>query len=305
MQVVDALSADEWETVTSDAFVPLSCVGFEPDFRGHIELERFDGTIAVSRVATSGIAVDRTVRQASQANSEDIHLSFQLGAPGTVRQGRHQVRVAAGDVVSYATDRPYHLDYSAPGQRQILVQVSRRALGIPVDLVRESCERLRVDAPHSAETLLSVLDEARGGVDTGDETLAETVRDLAGSMIRSSLAHARVLPATRGGMLATVRSYLARNLHEIDLDAARVAQAHFISRRFLYDLFEPLGEAPAEYLRRLRLGRAAEMLESRTEQVTISQVSQRCGFGDPTTFTRAFHREFGMRPHEYRLGERP
>ncbi len=300
MQVVDALSADEWELVTSDALVPLSCVGFEADFRGHIELERVDESLAVSRVTTSGIVVDRTARQASHANSDDIHLSFQLGAPGIVRQGGGVVRVAAGDVVSYATDRSYHLDYCAPGQSQLLLQVSPRALDIPLDVVGASCDRLRVTAPHAAETLLGVLTAARGTLDGAGEADAETVRDLAASMIRSSVAGTRVLPTTRGGMLATIRSYLERNMHEGGLDASRMAQAHFISRRFLYELFEPLGEAPAEYLRRRRLRRAAELLESGTERLTISQVAMRCGFGDPTTFARAFHREFGMSPHEYR-----
>lgn len=303
MQVVDALSADEWELVTSDAFVPLNCVGFEPDFRGHIEFERLgsenpNDSIMVSHVATSGIAVDRTARQAAHANSDDIHLTFQLGAPGVVRQDGREVRVAAGSVTTYATDRAYQLDYSAPGQRQLLVQVSKRALGIPVELVELSCERLLVTAPGAADTLLATLEETRGSTEPAGT--AETVRDLAGTMIRSSLAGTRILPTTRGGMLATVRSFMRGNLHAADLDVTQIAEAHYISRRFLYELFEPLEETPAEYLRRLRLHRAAALLAAPGSRVTITEVAESCGFGDPTTFTRAFHREFGMLPREYR-----
>jgi len=301
MQVVDALSADEWELVTSDAFVPLNCVGFEPDFRGHIEFERLDETLMVSHVATSGIAVDRTARQAAHANSDDIHLTFQLGAPGVVRQGGREARVAAGSVTTYATDRAYQLDYSAPGQRQLLVQVSKRALGIPVELVELSCERLLVTATSAADTLLATLDETRGSDDPA--RAGETVRDLAGTMIRSSLAKSRILPSTRGGMLATVRSFMRGNLHAADLDVTQIAEAHYISRRFLYELFEPLEETPAEYLRRLRLHRAATLLAAPDSRATITEVAESCGFADPTTFTRAFHREFGMLPREYRATE--
>jgi AraC-like DNA-binding protein len=303
MQVVDALSADEWELVTSDAFVPLNCVGFEPDFRGHIEFERFDESLMVSHVATSGIAVDRTARQAAHANSDDIHLTFQRGAPGIVRQDGHEARVAAGSVTTYATDRAYQLDYSAPGQRQVLVQVSKRALGIPVELVELSCERLLVSAPDAADTLLATLEETRGSDDPA--SAGETVRDLAGTMIRSSLAGTRILPTTRGGMLATVRSFMRGNLHAAELDVSQIAEMHYISRRFLYELFEPLDETPAEYLRRLRLHRAADQLAAPGPRGAgspsrISEVAESCGFGDPTTFTRAFHREFGMLPREYR-----
>lgn len=296
MPVVDARSADEWELVTSDAFVPLTCVALRPDFHGRIEFERFDESLMVSHVTTDGLAVDRTERQASRANSDDIHLTFTLGGPGIIRQDGHGTRVVAGSVSTYATDRAYRLDYTAPGQRQILVQVSRRALGIPVSLVEESCARILVDAPEAAGTLLATLGETRG---RGDAATAETVRDLAGTMIRSSLAGVRVLPSTHGGMLATVRSFMRGRLHEPDLDVARIAEAHYVSRRHLYELFAPFGETPGEHLRRLRLARAAELL--RDSRLPIARVAETVGFGDATTFTRAFHREFGMLPSEYRI----
>ncbi|WP_191281351.1 AraC family transcriptional regulator [Pseudolysinimonas yzui] len=296
MQIVEARSADEWEHVTSDAFVPLTCVAFAPDFHGRIEFERFDESLMVSHVETDGIAVDRTARQAAHANSDDIHLTFQLGAPGIVRQDGHEARVTAGSVSTYATDRAYQLDYSASEQRQVLVQVSKRALGIPVEVVEASCARLLVNAPDAAEVLFATLTESRGH---GDVVVAETVRDLAGTMIRSSVTGMRVLPSTRGGMLATVRSFMRGNLHDSELDVAHIADAHYISRRFLYELFEPFDETPGEHLRRLRLHRAAALLSDPGND-TVLQVAARCGFADATTFTRAFHREFGMLPREYR-----
>jgi Transcriptional regulator containing an amidase domain and an AraC-type DNA-binding HTH domain len=297
MPVVDARSADEWELVTSDAFVPLTCVALRPDFHGRIEFERFDETLMVSHVETDGLSVDRTERLASRANSDDIHLTFTLGGPGIIRQDGHGTRVVAGSVSTYATDRAYRLDYTAPGQRQILVQVSKRALGIPVSAVQESCARLLVDAPEAAATLLATLGETRG---RGDAETAETVRDLAGTMIRSSLAGTRVLPSTHGGMLAAVRSFMRGRLHDPTLDVAGIAEAHYISRRHLYELFAPSEETPGEHLRRLRLTRAATLL--REGDLPIARVAESVGFADATTFTRAFHREFGMLPREYRMG---
>lgn len=294
MQVVDARSADEWELVTSDAFVPLTCVALERDFRGRIEFERFDDALMVSHVTTDGLAVDRTARQASHANSDDIHLTFTLGGPGVIRQDGHGLRVAAGSVSTYATDRRYELDYTAPGQRQVLVQVSKRALGIPVALVEESCARLRVEAPVAAAVLRETLDETRGA---GTPEVGATVRDLAGTMIRSSLSGTRVMPATRGGMLATVRSFMRGRLHDPELDVAAIAEQHYVSRRFLYELFAPSEETPGEHLRRLRLDRAAELLRGGG---AIGRIAESVGFTDPTTFTRAFSRAFGMLPSEYR-----
>lgn len=300
MQVVEALSADDWEVVTSDAFVPLTCAAFERDFRGRIEFERFetpDGHLMVSHVTTDGLAVDRTARQAARANSDDIHLTFTLGGAGVIRQDGHVARVAAGAVSTYATDRSYQLDYTAPGQRQILLQVSKRGLGLPVDLVERSCARILVDAGEAAEVLRSAIAETRGAAD-GEAAAGETLRDLVATTIRSSVLGTRTLPSTRGGMLATVRGFMRGHLHDAGLDVARIAEAHFVSRRYLYELFEPFAETPGEHLRRLRLQRALGLLSD--PELTIAEVAGRTGFADPTTFTRAFHREFGMLPSDAR-----
>ncbi|MEO5535753.1 MAG: helix-turn-helix domain-containing protein [Pseudolysinimonas sp.] len=299
MQVADALSADEWELVTSDAFVPLTCVSFEADFSGHIEHERLDDSTSINHLTTSGIAVDRTARQAAHANADDIHITLTLGGSGVVRQDGRGVRVRAGSVTTYATDRSYQLDYTKPRQRQVLVQVSKRALGIPLDVVERSCEQLLVAPGAATEVLFETIAETRRSPTPGaDAGFAQTVRDLAGTMIRSSVSGTRVMPTTRGGLLATVRSFIRGNLRSPELDVAQIAEAHFVSRRFLYELFEPLSETPGEHLRRLRLRRAAELLAD--PMPSIAQVAERSGFADPTTFTRAFHREFGMLPREFR-----
>lgn len=300
MQVVEALSADEWELVTSDAFVPLTCAAFERDFRGRIEFERFgpaDGGLTVSHVTTDGLAVDRTARQAAHANSDDIHLTFTFGGAGVIRQDGRQARVRAGSVSTYATDRAYQLDYTAPGQRQILVQVSKRALGLPVEVVERSCELLLVDAPEAADALRTTIEETRGSADGDAPEEAETMRDLVATAIRASVGGRRALPTTRGGMLATVRGFMRARLHDPGLDVTQIADAHFVSRRSLYELFAPFEQTPGEHLRRLRLARARELMAT---DLTIAEIAGRCGFTDPTTFTRAFHREFGMLPSDLR-----
>lgn len=299
MQVVEALSADEWEQVTSDAFVPLTCAAFEKDFRGRIEVERFDadapGHVMVSHVATDGLAVDRTPRQAAHAHSDDIHITFTLGGPGVIRQDGRVARVAAGSVSTYATDRSYQLDYTAPTQRQILLQLSKRSLGLPVGLVERSCELLLVDAGGAADALRTTVEETRGA---GEASTGETMRDLAAAMIRTSVLGIRALPSTRGGMLAHVRGFMRGHLHDATLDVAQIAEAHYVSRRYLYELFEPFAETPGEHLRRLRLTRARGLLAD--PRPTVAQVAASCGFADATTFTRAFHREFGMLPRDAR-----
>ena len=65
-----------------------------------------------------------------------------------------------------------------------------------------------------------------------------------------------------------------------------------------YRLFrEQLGLTPTEYIRKLRLSRAA--LRLRDENVRIIDVAFDLGFGSVDGYQRAFRREFGCNPGEY------
>lgn len=78
-------------------------------------------------------------------------------------------------------------------------------------------------------------------------------------------------------------------------DLARVA--HF-SPWYCYRLFqEHTGFTPSNYLRRLRLSRAA--LRLKNDGARIIDAAFEFGFGSADGFTRAFYREFGLLPRDY------
>ena len=75
--------------------------------------------------------------------------------------------------------------------------------------------------------------------------------------------------------------------------------AHF-SPWYAHRLFKELtGLSPAEYIRKLRLSEAAKRLKN--EKCRVTDVAMALGFESIDGFTRAFVREFGMTPSEYRL----
>ena len=72
-----------------------------------------------------------------------------------------------------------------------------------------------------------------------------------------------------------------------------------VSRSYLYRAFqEAFGCSPNEYLTRYRLQRAAQLL--RHSALPVAAVATSVGFEDPYYFSRAFRREMGMSPTEYR-----
>lgn len=59
-----------------------------------------------------------------------------------------------------------------------------------------------------------------------------------------------------------------------------------------------LGEGPAAYLRRMRLNRAAELLQS--TDLSIAQIALACGYADAAAFSRAFRTKTGSAPRNLR-----
>ena len=79
-------------------------------------------------------------------------------------------------------------------------------------------------------------------------------------------------------------------------DLARVAH---LSQTSLFRLFRQImGRAPIDYLIRLRINKAAQLL--RREPLRIKEVSEAAGFTDSNYFTRQFRNVMGVSPREYR-----
>ena len=303
MVLLVAGSADEWQDVVSNCFVPLTCLAFEPTFSGTMQHTALDDHTSVSTVTTAGTSAERTERTARNATSDDLHLSLQVSSSGIVSQDGRRAPVNAGDITTYATDRAYHLDYSRPNQQQLIIQVSRSSLGLPDEMIEASCHRLRMPRVRAAQVLFDfVAGLQRDGVaDVAMAADGQTTRDLASAMIRSSYATAPAMPRTDRGLLLTIEDYLRRNASRTTLTLNEVAATHGISRRKLFLLFEADHLTPADYLRRYRLQQAATMLaDSGRAKPAITEVAYANGFDDPDVFSRAFRRAYGCTPRDYR-----
>ncbi|GGD65554.1 helix-turn-helix domain-containing protein [Microbacterium murale] len=303
MVVLEVESADDWETVVSGCFVPLRCAGFEPYFQGRMEHTGLDERVSVALVTTSGTSADRTESLAHHAHSDDLHLSLQRSSSGTVAAGGGSAAVRPGSVSIYATDRPYYLDYSPPGQQQLIVQVSRASLGLPRMMVEDAMRRLALPSGWRAPAARNLFSYVDALPDGATAEVGDTVRDLAAVMIRSSFGEGSSVPRTSRGLRHAVQEYLRTNATVAGLDMDAVAREHFVSRRRLYQVFEMVGLSPASVLRAERL-RIAERLLRDAPDRTIEWVAYEAGFSDLTTFTRAFRRVHGVTPRDWRRGIR-
>ncbi|MEZ5190129.1 MAG: helix-turn-helix domain-containing protein [Schumannella sp.] len=309
MVVLEAESAEGWESILSGCFVPLRFTGLKDTFTGRMEHTAIDDCLSVSYVTTSGDIADRTERLAARADSDDIHVTLQRASSGTVSQCGRATAVRPGSVTVYATDRPYYLDYSRCGQRQLVIQVSRSSLPLPEKTMEAAMWRINVPGgvevtatrnlfSYLARPLLSDRLESEAN-DPAD--VAATTRDLMATMLRASFGEGSTVPRTSSGLRYAVQEYLRSNATTRGIDMDQVARIHFVSRRRLYQVFEQAGISPARFLRQERLRAATELLSQRDgEARTIEQIAYGTGFDDRRTFERAFRRSYECSPSEWR-----
>ncbi|TDO20155.1 hybrid sensor histidine kinase/response regulator transcription factor [Pedobacter duraquae] len=99
--------------------------------------------------------------------------------------------------------------------------------------------------------------------------------------------------------LESLLKVIENNLNEPELNAAMLEDALAISKMQLYRKLKSLaGMTPAEFIKRIRLKHAADMLLA--SQFTVSEIFYRTGFNNRSYFFREFKKIYQCAPNEYR-----
>ena len=76
------------------------------------------------------------------------------------------------------------------------------------------------------------------------------------------------------------------------------AHAHLSSSRFRRLFHQRTGFSPLEYLTRLRLNHASQLMAETA--LSIAEIARAVGYEDPLYFSRLFRRKMGVSPTEFR-----
>ena len=98
-----------------------------------------------------------------------------------------------------------------------------------------------------------------------------------------------------GSVIATMIRKIGRKVTSAELAKDAGTSVRGLERAFDRDY----GLSPQQYLRRLRMQTACQLLVS--SRLALAQVADRCGFADQSHFTRDFRSLTGMTPRTYRL----
>ena len=106
------------------------------------------------------------------------------------------------------------------------------------------------------------------------------------------------IPFPTSGMVQKAVEYINIHIHE-DLRIDRICDAIHVSKYYFCRKFkQSTGLTVMNYILKTRIISAKNLME--TTNLTIGQISQRCGFSSQSYFCRVFKEECGMTPLQFR-----
>ena len=87
------------------------------------------------------------------------------------------------------------------------------------------------------------------------------------------------------------------NIRDVDFSIDSLCKEMAMSRTLFYNRLKSLtGKAPQEFVRLLKLEKAAEMLKA---GMTVNDVAEAAGFVNVKYFSTVFKKHFGVQPSKY------
>jgi AraC-like DNA-binding protein len=139
----------------------------------------------------------------------------------------------------------------------------------------------------------------------GGARLGTTMVDLLTTALAARLDHEDELPSDshQQALLRRVHAFIEQRLADPSLSPRMIADAHHVSVRYLYKLFEtqPAGTGVAAWIRERRLERSRrDLLDPALAARPVSAIASRWGLTEPAHFSRLFRAANGLPPDAYR-----
>ncbi|MGW1024400.1 AraC-like ligand-binding domain-containing protein [Streptomyces sp. NPDC002577] len=261
------------------------------------------GALQLSSLSAAPLRVRRTTALAAQHEEDFYKISLQVSGTALVEQDGVRDRLAPGDLVVCDTSRPYSFTYESDF-RTALVLLPRPLIPLRPDMLRAVTGR-RIAAGDGigavvAPFLRSLVDQSGKCAGPATARLVDGAVSLVTALLSERLD--RTASATpHQAMTLRIRDYIERRLSDPDLSPDAIAEAHGISRRYLFKLFAAEETTVAGWIRTRRLERCArDLADPALKDQSVAAVAARWGLLDGRHFARAFKAVYGHTPRDYR-----
>ncbi|MFI5436459.1 helix-turn-helix domain-containing protein [Rhodococcus baikonurensis] len=295
---------DGWQNALSGTFFPLQ-VGtqVDHDFRCGVDTHHI-GELQLSVVHARPETVVRTGKQARSDESEHYCIAFQRVGIATFTQDGRTTVLRPGQFTVYDSTREFAFSFDSPHTTAVSM-FARSAL----DLDASQIARVTATAVSSNEglgklvssLLLNLVDSPDEFSDVVSRKVSSTLLDLVETLYRETLLDSSDSESAQRSFLIRVKTFIEDNLRECHLSVSDIAEAHFVSVRYMHKAFENEKLGVAQYVRHRRLERIRQQLvDPLMARRPVGEIAAMHGVINEAHFSRIFREKYGASPSEYR-----
>lgn len=296
---------DAWRAFIAHRMQPLAIEASSPEsFVGRVRMLEFSG-MQLWDIQTSAHCFERTSRT-DHIGHPMVSLALQLEGEAGASLNNRTRNLDTGTYSLFDWAAPFGRSFGAQS-RIMTIRVPRHSLDVP----DHASDRMFGRDSATSEGLGPLIQGVFTGLLSAWPTSTVTPSDA--GVLRQSFALLRQLvghhlnpeyasPSTgRDALALQMQRYMLDNLGDPELTPQSVADAHFISLRHLHNVFDSGEETVAAWIRRRRLHRIRDALcDPLRDDAPVQEIAATWGIPSMSTLSRAFKREFGCAPVEYR-----
>lgn len=293
-----------WSAGIAERFFPMHVESVAtPTFEARLACGQI-GPVAVRSIQSQPHRVVRTQRMVAAADPECILLYLPTRGAVRVEQDDRSCVLKTGGIAYHDTSRPSAFE-GRDGFEVLVFSVPKWFIGPRAGSIarRSATVQTRGEGGLAPIAIPFLVSLAR--TTTGSKPLSDRDGDHAADMLLALLRSfdseegiSRIMSRSEL-LLERMQQYASEHLHEPALGPADIAQAHFVSTRYVHKLFAAAGTGVSAWIRERRLeGAAGELRESPGS--TVAAVAARWGYPNPASFSRAFRDMHGCAPRDMR-----
>ena len=167
--------------------------------------------------------------------------------------------------------------------------------------IRLAHEKERNEALANIRQKLDFLSNENHDLESRIEQLLKTREEMTAQMRLHAITDAKPVEAESPveKQLSEIAQIVEENISNLELNGAFIGEKCNMSEKQLYRLLKKnLNVTPSEYIRNVRIQKAAMLLEQK--YFTVSEVAYMVGFSAPSYFSKCFQDYFGVAPSSYR-----
>ncbi|MGW3071719.1 MULTISPECIES: AraC-like ligand-binding domain-containing protein [unclassified Kitasatospora] len=297
--------ADVWHDAVSHAFVPMAVDFLEEEpSPGEITGHRL-GPVRISRVQAGPQMVTRTRRLIADGDSPTLILSLQERGVALKEQDGRETLIRPGGFSLTDTSRVF--------RKRIEEEFAFTSFQFPraeLDVREKDLRALTATTFDGAEGSAALLAgylrqmtrEAAGLDEAVGRRAAATALDLLALLVDDRAGLVRPQGSRTAASLERVKDHILRNLRDPDLSPSTIAEANFMSVRFLHKLFQQEDLTVGGWIRTQRLERCSrDLLRPMAAELGVAGIARRWGFANSSHFSRAFRDAYGMTPRDWQV----